>query len=416
MRITNLVLLIVFTCLSISSVSQAAPPDFMRKNMGTLSGQIYIAGTPSSFALVSFFLKEKGLPPVGEGMRRVPEFLSRTDAAGKFSVNASAGEYYIGVLVRDPGAAPGPPQEGENFFFVREKVGELSLLTIREQEVVAKGRLDAESAETFISSDEFFIVEGVVRDEKGTPVKGVVVLGKSQLNIPRPEFISERTKENGIYRIKLPVSKSLYLIARETIAGARPRPGSYIGTYGIESKTGLATPSIFGAGSPPPGVVNEENSNKALVVTGGSGEKISNADIFMYMVPDPDSIRESIQGTINSPKFEKGTSINNIVFAHNSHILGQKSYKELDLWVDFLKGLQEVDIVLQGHTDNIGSQEYNSNLSKNRAQSVADYLITKGVNPKRLLVKGFGFEQPIATNNTPEGRSLNRRVEIKFVE
>ena len=349
-------------------------------------------------------------------MRRVPEFLSRTDADGKFKINVLAGAYYVGVLLRAPGAVPGPPRQGEQFYFVSEDVGELSLLTVKEQEIVDKGRLNVALSATFKSLEDFFTVEGVVRDKDGNPVKGVVVLGKSQLNIPRPEFISRRTDESGSYQLKLPPQKAFYLVARETIAGSRPRPGSFIGTYGIESKTGLATPSIFGAGSPPPGVVNEKTSNKALTVSGGLGEKVSNADIYMYMVPNPETIRTSIQGTVNSPKFDKGVALNNISFAYGSHILEKKSSAALDLWVAFLQGQPTMKIMLSGHTDSIGNQEYNLALSKNRAQAVADYLAGKGVKVSRLIVQGSGSAHPVATNSTPEGRSLNRRVEIKFVE
>jgi outer membrane protein OmpA-like peptidoglycan-associated protein len=416
MRISHLFLLIVFTSLLLPATSQAAPPDFMLKKMGTMSGQIYVNDNPSPFALVSFFLKEKGPPPIEGGLRRVPEFLSRTDAEGKFKVNVLAGAYHVGVLIRVPGAVPGPPRQGEKFYFVSEKAGELSLLIIKEQEIVDKGRLNVALSATFRSLEEFFTVEGVVRDKNGAPVKGVVVLGKSQLNIPRPEFISKRTDESGSYQLKLPPQKAFYLIARETVAGSRPRPGSFIGTYGIESETGLATPSIFGAGSPPPGVVNEKTSNKALPVSGGLGEKVSNADIFMYMVPNPEEIRTSIQGTVNSPKFEQGVALNNISFEYGSHRLKQKSFEELDLWIAFLKSQQGMKVVLRGHTDSAGYQEYNIKLSKNRARAVADYLVSKGVNASRLIVKGGGSAHPVATNDTPEGRSLNRRVEIKFVE
>jgi len=97
-------------------------------------------------------------------------------------------------------------------------------------------------------------------------------------------------------------------------------------------------------------------------------------------------------------------------------ISGQKSFEELDLWVSFLNGQQEMKVLLQGHTDSAGSQEYNIKLSKNRTQAVADYLVGKGVNSSRLIVKGAGSAQPVASNDTPEGRNLNRRVEIKFVE
>lgn len=406
----------ILACILMPITSLAMHSDITKKRIGTVSGQIFIDGNSSAFVLVAFFLKEKGLPPIADGLRRVPDFISRTDVYGKFKVTASPGDYYVGALIRDPGAAPGPPAKGEAFYFFRKNKGELGLVSVKLYEQISLGRLDVDSADTFIDNEEFFTIEGVVSDRHGTPISGVVVLGKSQLNIPRPEFISERTDKDGFYRLKLPAHKSFYLVSRETIAGARPKPGTLIGTYGIESKSGLATPSIFGSGSPPPGVVNHEVSSQALTVAGGPGEKNSNVNIFMYMVPDPENIKASIQGTINAPKFEKGAEINNISFAPNSFTLFNESFKELDLWVDFLKGLQTVNIELQGHTDNIGTLSYNARLSKNRAQAVANYLITKGVEKSRLRVKGFGSDRPIATNDTPEGRIMNRRVEIKFLD
>jgi outer membrane protein OmpA-like peptidoglycan-associated protein len=417
MRIITLFLLTILTCLLFSLTSaQAAPPDFMLKKMGTLKARIYIGETPGSFAVVSFFLKKNGLPPIAGGMRRVPEFVSSTDGAGKFQIDVLAGEYYVGVLIRNPGDAPGPPREGEGYYFASEKAGELSLLTVGEQELVDKGRLNVTSYETFRSREDFFTIEGVIRDEKGGPIKGMVVLAKSQLNIPRPEFVSTRTDEDGRYRLKLPPSKSFYLVARATIAGARPLPGTLIGTYGIESKSGLATPSIFSGGSPPPGVVNDANSDKALALSGGAGEKTGNVDIFMYKVPNPEVIKTSFQGTINAPKFETGATLNKITFAYNSPLLDHDSYDELDRWVVFLKGREGTNVELHGHTDRSGDAEYNRKLSTSRAQAVAHYLAAKGVKANRMVVKGFGFEQPIASNDTPQGRSLNRRVEIKFFE
>ena len=416
MKKTCLFLLFIFICSLNHSISQAAFPVVMQKRMGTMSGQIFIEGNPSPFSLVSFFHKDKGFPPVKDGLQRVPDFISRTDANGKFKVNIIAGGYYLGVLLRETGGKPGPPRPGEKFYFVKGEASELRVLSIKERETVDKGRLDADDPGKFLSLDEFFTVEGIVRDEKGNPVDNVVVLGKSQLNIPRPEFISERTLENGLYRLRLPVTKPFYLIARKTIAGARPLPGTDIGTYGIESSTGLATPSIFGSGSPPPGVIKEESSNKAMVVSGGPNETIHNVDIYMYLVPDPEEIRASIQGTINSPKFEKGSTVNNIPFSSNSRVLEHKSYKELDLWVDFLNGVNKVKISIMGHTDNVGSPAYNDKLSKDRAQAVADYMIAKGINPNRLIVVGFGSTHPVATNDSDKGRNWNRRVEIKFVE
>ena len=68
-----------------------------------------------------------------------------------------------------------------------------------------------------------------------------------------------------------------------------------------------------------------------------------------------------------------------------------------------------------GHTDSQGSDAYNLSLSQRRAQAVADYLVSRGVNRARIATQGFGESQPIASNATPEGRQQNRRVEIRIV-
>jgi outer membrane protein OmpA-like peptidoglycan-associated protein len=65
-----------------------------------------------------------------------------------------------------------------------------------------------------------------------------------------------------------------------------------------------------------------------------------------------------------------------------------------------------------GHTDNRGSDEYNYDLSRRRAAAVADELISDGVSPSRIGTRGEGESRPVATNDTPEGRAMNRRVEI----
>ena len=72
-------------------------------------------------------------------------------------------------------------------------------------------------------------------------------------------------------------------------------------------------------------------------------------------------------------------------------------------------------IEIQGHTDNEGTVAYNQQLSTNRAKAVYDYLIEAGINKERLQFKGYGFNQPIADNNTEAGRAKNRRTEFKII-
>ena len=92
--------------------------------------------------------------------------------------------------------------------------------------------------------------------------------------------------------------------------------------------------------------------------------------------------------------------------------LGVRSRGELAELAVILNKYEDTDIVLEGHTDATGSDEYNLELSRLRAQAVANHLSSTRVNPTRFTVMGYGEGQAIATNDTAEGRRLNRRVEV----
>ena len=92
------------------------------------------------------------------------------------------------------------------------------------------------------------------------------------------------------------------------------------------------------------------------------------------------------------------------------------SYKELDLLVEYLQRKTAVTIEITGHTDNIGNENDNLVLSKQRADAVKNYVIKKGIAASRIKTFGLGATQPIADNSTTEGRQKNRRTELKFSE
>lgn len=88
----------------------------------------------------------------------------------------------------------------------------------------------------------------------------------------------------------------------------------------------------------------------------------------------------------------------------------------LDEGVSILKEHPEIKIVIEGHTDAIGTEEYNQKLSERRAKAVYDYFVSQGIAPKRMQTIGFGESRPKADNSTEEGRAINRRVEIRVVK
>jgi outer membrane protein OmpA-like peptidoglycan-associated protein/tetratricopeptide (TPR) repeat protein len=107
--------------------------------------------------------------------------------------------------------------------------------------------------------------------------------------------------------------------------------------------------------------------------------------------------------------------LNNIFFDTNKFDLKQESLAELQKLVDFLSLNPSLKIEVSGHTDNVGNDQLNQTLSQNRAKAVYDFLIQSKVDPARLQYKGYGKTQPIATNDTDEGRQKNRRTEFKIV-
>jgi len=108
--------------------------------------------------------------------------------------------------------------------------------------------------------------------------------------------------------------------------------------------------------------------------------------------------------------------LNQIYFEFNSSELLTVSYIQLDSLYNILAEKPSVRIEVRGHTDNIGSEGYNKKLSVDRAASVYNYLLEKGIPKTRMKYRGFGPNVPVADNSTEEGRELNRRVEIFIVE
>jgi outer membrane protein OmpA-like peptidoglycan-associated protein len=99
-----------------------------------------------------------------------------------------------------------------------------------------------------------------------------------------------------------------------------------------------------------------------------------------------------------------------ILFGYDRADLSASSEASLEKLVTILKEYPDTNIEVQGHTDSKGSDNYNQRLSERRANSVSGYLRNKGVSPSRLTTKGYGETAPVASNDSDDGRSQNRRV------
>lgn len=136
-----------------------------------------------------------------------------------------------------------------------------------------------------------------------------------------------------------------------------------------------------------------------------------------FDIPTSSEFKEIIKN-ISLNKLEVGNKVvlNNIFFDVSKSTLRPESTAELERLIKLMKDMPELAIEISGHTDNVGTAEYNQKLSESRASAVVSYLTSKGISASRLEFKGYGFEQPIATNDTEEGKQLNRRTEFKIIK
>jgi outer membrane protein OmpA-like peptidoglycan-associated protein len=151
------------------------------------------------------------------------------------------------------------------------------------------------------------------------------------------------------------------------------------------------------------------------------GQKIKE-DIVLYSISDliGDDLELMGSGDLTYDSFElkekKLLQMNNLFFEYNKATLLKSSFSELDRVIYLLKNYP-IDLVeVAGHSDSVGNEEYNISLSDKRAQAVRDYIIKKGIGKDKLVSKGYGKHEPIASNETEEGRKQNRRVELRILK
>mgnify|MGYP000846197136 FL=1 len=109
-------------------------------------------------------------------------------------------------------------------------------------------------------------------------------------------------------------------------------------------------------------------------------------------------------------------TLTNINFEFDSAKLTRSSESSLDRIADSLKSQTDFRVEVGGHTDSVGAAEYNEQLSQERAESVRQYLVNRGVDPSRVTGRGYGELNPVASNESESGRAMNRRVEFRVTE
>lgn len=160
-----------------------------------------------------------------------------------------------------------------------------------------------------------------------------------------------------------------------------------------------------------------ERRQRALVGAGVGG--LAGGAIGNYQDRQERALRERMAGTgVDVVRQGDNITLNmpgNITFAFDSSNLQPQFYPVLDDVARTLTEYNQTIVEVAGHTDSVGSDAYNNDLSMRRAQSVASYLSSRGVMQQRLITVGAGESRPIASNDTEQGRAQNRRVEITVV-
>ncbi|MBJ6122655.1 OmpA family protein [Sphingomonas mollis] len=164
-------------------------------------------------------------------------------------------------------------------------------------------------------------------------------------------------------------------------------------------------------------VGGRRDRTEKLVGAGIGG--LAGAGIGAYMDKQERELRERTAGT-DVQVIRRGDDLvlnipSGITFAYDSANVQPQFQRTLDQVAQTLSQYNQTYIDVYGHTDSVGSDAYNQTLSERRATSVADYLASRGVQTARIGTRGYGETQPIASNDTDEGRAANRRVEIKIV-
>ncbi len=163
---------------------------------------------------------------------------------------------------------------------------------------------------------------------------------------------------------------------------------------------------------------NARERRKRALIGAGVGALAGGA-VGAYMDKQEAELRKELEGTgVSVTRIGDEITLNmpsNVTFAFGSADLDARFFPVLDSVSKVVKKYDKTLVEVAGHTDSVGSAESNQSLSERRANTVAQYLISKGIARDRTIVVGAGETMPVADNSTAEGRALNRRVELSLL-
>lgn len=166
------------------------------------------------------------------------------------------------------------------------------------------------------------------------------------------------------------------------------------------------------------GVIGKKAGNTAVgAILGAAVGGAAGAYIGRYMDKQAAEMEKDLEGA-EIQRVGEGIQItfdSGLLFDVNKAALRPDTMANVGKLSDILEKYPDTDVLIEGHTDSTGTEEHNLQLSNQRAQAVSNYLATLEVDPSRFTIMGYGESQPVATNETDEGRQANRRVEIAIM-
>ena len=163
------------------------------------------------------------------------------------------------------------------------------------------------------------------------------------------------------------------------------------------------------------GIIGKKKGNTAVgAIIGATFGGTAGAIIGKYMDRQAEELEREIDGA-EVERVGEGILItfdSGLLFEFGSYNLTPTTKANLDKFANTLQNYADTEILIEGHTDNVGSDEFNQKLSVQRASSVSSYLRGKGIASNRFQIEGYGETQPVETNETDAGRQANRRVEV----
>lgn len=139
-----------------------------------------------------------------------------------------------------------------------------------------------------------------------------------------------------------------------------------------------------------------------------------NRDYKQIQIPSMEGLIE-FDFNLTIGELAKTFTLNDVLYDSGKSTLKPESYKELDDLVEFMKLKKTLVIEVAGHTDNVGEKTSNQKLSEDRAKSVRDYLLKKGIPAERVTAKGYGDSQPLQNKSFSQDQQKNRRTEIRVI-